>query len=109
MKRYDCTSCGACCVATLDYNGTYVDMEPKERDALPKHKRRLTVLARGFQVYSVKTKKDRDGHNVCGFLVGRVGIKVRCSVYADRPRVCSSFRVGSAECRGSRYELELPT
>lgn len=84
-------------------------MEPKERDALPKHKRRLTVLVPRFQLYSIKTKIDRDGFTVCSFLVGRVGRKVRCSVYADRPRVCASFRVGSAECKGSRYELELPT
>ena len=105
---YDCQSCGACCMTPYYEDPTYIQMEPKEYDVLPRHRRRLAVLNRQWNHYDVKTKRDRDGNTVCAFLVGRIGTKVRCGIYADRPRICSAFKAGSDECKGSRQELSLP-
>jgi hypothetical protein len=37
------------------------------------------------------------GHR-CAALEGKLGVKVGCSVYANRPLVCREFQAGSADC-----------
>jgi Fe-S-cluster containining protein len=44
----------------------------------------------------------------CSALEGEIGIRVGCSVYADRPLVCREFRAGSQDCRMVRRRFGLP-
>lgn len=103
----DCQSCGGCCVAQYADERVYVEMTTAERNALPPHRRRLTVFNPRWGSYDVKTKVERGGSTVCAFLFGSLGERVRCGIYDARPAPCRSFKPGSPECLGSRDEIGL--
>ena len=45
----------------------------------------------------------------CAALTGRLGVSVKCEVYADRPRGCRLVEPESLECRRARRERGLDT
>jgi len=57
--------------------------------------------------FRLRTKHDAADNCVCVALRGTVGVRVSCSIYGRRPRVCSVFRPGSPECRYARREIRI--
>jgi Fe-S-cluster containining protein len=102
--RYDCQACGACC-ANPDENRRehfvdYVEVGPGSRlltDPVLR-KRYVAFNAEG----AAHLRLDPSGR--CAALLGRMGTRVRCAVYADRPRGCRLVEAGSARCLQARRE-----
>jgi Fe-S-cluster containining protein len=104
--RLDCQSCGACCVNPdenvvegypwyVEVTGTKL-LEDKAR-------------TKKFVVY------DPDGvphlrlenNGRCAALTGKLGDRVRCALYALRPRGCRLVEAGDARCLQARRERGL--
>ncbi len=102
--NYDCTRCGACCVA--DYEGPdYVHLLDQDLDRLdPEEQDRLVYTERSYgkQQHSMKTVYDRRGNCRCIALKGVVGEDVSCSIYDRRPNVCRNFTAGDSVCDYAR-------
>ena len=102
---YDCVSCGACCcnpdenreIAYIDY--VEIDPEDDRIMARPDLVRRLVVLDDDLVPHM-----RLDQHQRCTALSGRLGIKVGCTIYQDRPASCRSFTAGSKRCKQYRRE-----
>ena len=89
----DCVSCGACCA----YSQTWpAFIGAGDGEGIPEefvdfeNERMLCFGAR------------------CSALTGTIGIRVACSVYADRPLVCREFEAGSDDCIMVRRSFDLP-
>jgi Fe-S-cluster containining protein len=94
----DCTRCGACCSNPLENRaeGFVGYVEVLARDPLlakPELVRRL--VARGSDG-SLHLRLDLDGR--CIALRGKIGRRVRCRIYRDRPAACRKVEPGSARC-----------
>jgi uncharacterized protein len=107
--RYDCQSCGACC-ANPDENRRegfvdYVEVDPASRlfSDRDRHKRYLVMNAEGRP----HLRLDPSGR--CAALVGKLGARVRCAIYADRPRGCRLVEPGGARCLQARRERGVET
>jgi Fe-S-cluster containining protein len=90
---FDCIACGACCAYSESWPafigaGDGADL-PEELIDL-EHER--------MQCYG-----DR-----CAALVGEIGSRAHCSVYAKRPLVCREFQSGSEDCIMVRRSFDLP-
>lgn len=94
---YDCTRCGACCFNPPDnVREGYVDyVEVAPGDEL----RRKPELMRRYAV-----EKDGQLHlrvledQRCIALAGRLGRRVRCTIYHVRPSPCRRVQAGSELC-----------
>jgi Fe-S-cluster containining protein len=101
---YDCVTCGACCTnpdenREIDYVD-YVEIEVGDKILKkPDLVRRLVVLDDDFRPHM---RLDR--HQRCVALSGRLGRKVGCTIYHDRPSGCRSFTAGSKRCKAYRRE-----
>lgn len=88
-----CLSCGACC-GFYQVVFPMVETDDHAGGCVPAH---LTVpldtLRRAMR--GVGKKRFR-----CAALVGNIGTRVRCSIYACRPSVCKTFRIS--------WENDLP-
>jgi hypothetical protein len=95
---YDCVTCGACCYnpddnRELEYVD-YVEIDPHERIMKRPHLvRRLVVLDSKLRPHMRLSHLHR-----CAALTGRLGEKVGCSIYLDRPQMCRDFDAGSKDC-----------
>ncbi len=102
--EYDCVTCGACCYnpennRELDFVD-YVEIDPSDRIMKkPELVRRLVVLDDKLIPHM-----RLDHHHRCAALTGRLGVKVGCSVYLDRPSMCRTFKSGSKKCKELRKE-----
>ena len=102
---YDCRTCGACCCNTDENRAErfvdYVEVTP--RSALARHPallRTLTVLnGEGERHMKLHRAQQR-----CAALAGRLGLRVRCTIYPLRPAACRQVQPGSRECRRDRRE-----
>jgi Fe-S-cluster containining protein len=103
----DCTACGACCTNpaanTAEGFVDYVEVrdgEPllRRSDLVKKH---VVTNARGER----HLRLDRDGR--CLALLGALGRKVRCAIYAHRPQGCRRVQPGDAECLRVRADRGL--
>src|SRR5262245_9130967 len=106
-KAYDCLLCGACCASPFDGEG-YIQVEPEDRDrlrslALPV----IEMEASGERLLLLSTRLDGQGKRVCRALEGKVGRRVACSVYEDRPHLCREFEAGTPECLAARRAIGL--
>jgi len=81
--NFDCQACGACCayseswpvfIGEGDSAGIPQDLIDFERGRMLSHRKR------------------------CAALVGDLGTRAQCSVYANRPLVCREFQAGSEDC-----------
>lgn len=102
--EYDCVSCGACCYNPNDNREIgyidYVEIEPSDRIMKrPDLVRRLVVLDDDLIPHM-----RLNHHHRCVALTGKLGVKVGCSIYHDRPTICRSFTAGSKKCRELRRE-----
>jgi len=101
---YDCVACGACCYNPNDNRDLnyidYIEIEMDDRIMRkPDLVRRLVVLDDDLIPHM---KLDR--HQRCSALTGRLGVKVGCSIYHDRPDICKRFTAGSKKCKELRKE-----
>jgi hypothetical protein len=103
----DCRRCGACCCNTRENIASgyaaYVEIDdPRSRlltDASLRGKL-VAVDARGAP--HMRLSSDR-----CAALRGRLGDRVRCSIYAHRPRACRRVQPGDPDCLRARAERGL--
>ena len=90
---FDCLACGACCAYAESWPTFIGD---GDSDGIPDelidfdHRRMLTHGKR------------------CSALVGEIGNRAQCSVYASRPLVCREFQAGSDDCIMVRHSFNLP-
>jgi hypothetical protein len=111
MSDYDCQRCGACCCNSAENRAEgYVYYVPVEEGARlrsrPELMRKLVVEDRDGTPH---LKLDRDGR--CVALRGRLGDRVKCTIYHDRPRACRRVEAGSEACLRARRDhgvLETP-
>jgi Fe-S-cluster containining protein len=101
---FDCVTCGACCYnpndnRELDYID-YIEIETSDRIMRkPELVRRLVVLDDDLIPHM-----RLNHHQRCVALTGRLGVKVGCSIYHDRPDICRRFSAGSKKCKELRKE-----
>lgn len=103
MSRYECRQCGACCCNSPENRAEgFTDyIEVDARAPLwkkPELVRRLVVYTEEGEAH---LRLHPDGR--CLGLRGRVGVKVNCTIYDDRPTPCRTVESGSALCR--RYRV----
>lgn len=100
----DCQSCGACC-CNPDENRAegfayYVEVTP--RDGIS---RRPELMKRYVVHDDAGVPHMRlDPSQRCSALLGKLGQRVRCAVYADRPRGCRLVEAGDPRCLQYRRE-----
>ena len=103
----DCTACGACCTNpaanTAAGFADYVEVRPGEPvlrrpDLRKKH---VVANARG----ELHLRLDAEGR--CLALLGALGKRVRCAIYAHRPHGCRRVQPGDAECLRVRADRGL--
>lgn len=102
MARYDCLSCGACCQNTPENRAEgfshYIEVDP----AAP-------LLRRPDLVRKLVVRDDDGAAHLrlhpdgrCVALRGRIGTRVRCGIYRERPAACHKVEAGSALCQSYR-------
>jgi Fe-S-cluster containining protein len=105
--NFECQRCGACCcnVAENLTSGFehYVPIEDPRSKLLTDASLRKKLVSRD---------NEGDPHmrmlaGRCAALLGRVGDRVRCRVYAHRPRVCRRVQPGDPDCLRARLEHGL--
>ena len=79
----DCLSCGACCAYSESWPAFIGD---GDGDGIPDE-------LIDFGHARMRCYGDR-----CAALVGEIGSRAHCSVYENRPLVCSEFQSGSEDC-----------
>jgi Fe-S-cluster containining protein len=104
---YDCVTCGACCYNPENNRELgfidYVEIDPSDRIMKkPELVRRLVVLDDDLVPHMRLDHLHR-----CAALTGRLGVKVGCSIYHDRPEMCRTFKAGSKKCKELRKERGL--
>lgn len=92
---HPCVRCGACC-ATFRVQFYWREANPGESDhVVPAHLyEELTPMHRCMKGTSNKH------HPQCEALKGRIGQKVGCSIYGNRPTPCREFRASFDEGGG---------
>lgn len=97
VPALDCTACGACC-GLLD-----VLLDAHEADRFESTPRLRVLLAYhpvgSGPAWPFLRRDAATGH--CAALSGGMG-SCRCTIYADRPRLCRAFEVGSPDCLAAR-------
>ena len=103
----DCTRCGACC-SNPDENRAeqFLDyVEVLSKDSLLEK----PDLVRRFVVYNADgvphLRLHQDGR--CLALRGRLGHRVTCTIYEDRPTGCRKVEAGSERCLRYRRERNM--
>lgn len=115
--RYDCQSCGLCCVYTFAEVDPHL---PKVGDEHPAPWRGYVEveftagvryndeLLDEFEdcgvTWTCMRMEIPEGQNQpqCVALRGTLGVRVECSVYDGRPTCCRDFEPGSSACRKAR-------
>jgi hypothetical protein len=98
MNRFDCKTCGACCV-NLFIEVSEIDNTPEHlTDVIPANP---NYVCEGTSiVMKFKPGKERR----CVALRGVVGKSAFCSIYDDRPKTCREFDAGGRGCLEVRKE-----
>lgn len=106
MNLHPCFSCGACCAAfRVDFHCSELESEGGH---VP------DGLAERCGVAMVRMRGTDYAQPLCGALIGRVGVEVRCGIYAERPFPCREFaplaEIGhfSEACNRARARHGLP-
>jgi Fe-S-cluster containining protein len=90
-----CQGCGACCA----YSQNWPRFSIEDDAALALIPQKLVNQRQS----GMRCDGDR-----CSALSGKVGVAVRCRIYAVRPEVCRTCMPGDAECNVARRRHGLP-
>lgn len=99
----DCTTCGACCTNPLENKAENYPwyLEVRDTPLLEKH-----ALKKRHVVYDPNgvphLRLDPSGR--CTALKGKIGERVRCTIYALRPKGCRMLTPGDERCLQARRE-----
>lgn len=109
MPRFDCTACGACCCNPPENRAEgFTDyIEVDDRAPLLRKPALVQRLVVWSDSGAPHLRLDPDGR--CLALRGRIGARVRCTIYPDRPRVCRLVEAGSELCLRYRRARGLRT
>ena len=90
----DCQTCGACCAS---YRVEFAIYELDELGG-------TVPAALTEPVNGNRCRMRGTGHTPirCDALVGEVGARVGCTIYAQRPRPCRELQAGSYACHKAR-------
>lgn len=95
-SELDCRNCGACCREAYDA------VEIGDREVVLKRHPELVITT------DTHHKMKRNGDRCAALLGGsEVDQTYTCSIYADRPRSCRDFTLGSANCLDARRRVGL--
>jgi Fe-S-cluster containining protein len=103
VSALDCVTCGACCRNPAENRAEgylwYLPVEETQllskRDLVKKHVVRDPSGAPHLRL---------DPSGRCTALVGRIGERVRCTIYALRPKGCRMLQPGDPRCLQARAE-----
>lgn len=98
----ECVDCGVCCVFAL-----MVPVRSAEAKKLPAYWEVFADDAPEEPTIGILLPRNAE-NGQCVNLEGRIGEKVGCSIYSDRPGACHDFEAGSDRCHEYRrmYGLE---
>jgi Fe-S-cluster containining protein len=104
----DCLICGACCASPFVGEG-YIQLDAHEEKRLGRIGLPVLVVISdpADRIVMLGTKVNGQGLRVCVALDGKVGKKVTCNIYEDRPDLCRQFTAGSPECHQARRALGI--
>lgn len=105
-ERYDCTECGACCMnpdenKAEDYPWYLEAVDTKLLDKPDLKKKHVVYDPDGVP----HLRLDPSGR--CAALVGKIGKRVRCTIYELRPKGCRLLMPGDPKCIQARRERGL--
>jgi len=105
-RALDCTTCGACC-RNPDENRAenypwYLEVRDTPLLDKPELKKKLVVYDPSGVPH---LRLDPSGR--CVALVGKIGRRVRCTIYALRPKGCRMLMPGDERCLQARRERGL--
>jgi Fe-S-cluster containining protein len=109
MHPPDCLRCGACCCNPqenrLEGYRDYIAVTPRDRAlwSRPHLLRRYTVTNDRGEVHMKLVGEEQR----CAALLGSVGRRVECAIYAQRPRGCRRVEPGDKRCMQDRAEREI--
>ena len=107
-ETYDCQACGACCANPEENRAEgfrdYVEVHKGAPLAKqPELLRRYAVRnARGVWHLKLVGAEQR-----CAAVEGKLGERVTCAIYAERPHGCHTVEAGDRRCRQYRRERGL--
>ena len=102
--RYDCTSCGACCVNPDDNKAEgyrwYLEVRDTKLLKKPDLVKKLVVYdPNGVPHLRLDPQTDR-----CVALSGKIGVRAHCTIYELRPKGCRMLEPGDLRCLQARRE-----
>lgn len=102
--RWDCTTCGACCVNPNENQAEgyrwYLEVRDTKLLSKPDLAKKLVVYdPDGVPHLRLDPQSQR-----CVALAGRIGDRVRCTIYALRPKGCRMLEPGDPKCLVARRE-----
>lgn len=108
-ESVNCETCGACCRASsfMEFPlRPFADMTDTEAQEIEeKHPGSVTLTVPSGWTFDpqrfVMAIKSGE-HGRCVALKGKVGKKVSCAIYEDRPSTCREFEPGSEHCLEAR-------
>lgn len=114
-NEFNCETCGACCRASSFMDlvplRPFADMTDTEAEEIEtKHPGSVTLTSpSGWtfdpQRFVMSIKQGEYGR--CVALRGKVGKKVSCAIYEDRPETCREFEPGSERCLEVRRKVGI--
>lgn len=108
--KFDCLTCGLCCVSLSSCNKVWAQVTPTEQLLLGPEWCATNVLEKDG-VAGIRTKFRRMSagpfkgieFNACIALDGTIMHKTSCSIYATRPYICvAAVSPGDSTCRALR-------
>jgi Fe-S-cluster containining protein len=103
---FDCQRCGACCCNPPDNRAEgfedWIEIEPRAAILRRKQLSHLLVTGGNGRAHLRVTAEGR-----CAALEGRLGERVRCTVYHVRPKPCRRVQPGDADCLACREAVGL--
>jgi Fe-S-cluster containining protein len=107
--KYDCQTCGACCVHLGPNDGNaYVYLDLQEASRMRGLDLRVVNGAIGARCLAAAPHEGAWGFPTCVAFKGDLGGQCGCSVYQDRPAVCRELEVSSDLCREARERAGRP-
>ena len=106
MERNPCLTCGACC-AFLHVVFPSCEISSQKANSVPIHLTHRYDLSQSA-MNGTELRSPR-----CNALIGRVGFKVSCSIYHNRPSTCRIFKrswernEGNCQCDRARKSYGL--